>query len=162
MSSNVGRQGTESSIDFNFSCGNSQYWKEEPLNGFNAFPWANLKAENCFPSCLHTLQLIFLYDFAEKRRGNTSGQWCPVGHMHQFLSAPNMPQKQWQRNLLPKKKKKTGEKERHYLARTKTTGKDKGNDGKQMDQWYFSTQRKLIIKPSKENKKSNSITHQNT
>lgn len=109
MSSNVGRQGTESSIDFNFSCGNSQYWKEEPLNGFNAFPWANLKAENCFPSCLHTLQLIFLYDFAEKRRGNTSGQWCPVGHMHQFLSAPNMPQKQWQRNLLPKKKKTRGE-----------------------------------------------------
>ena len=28
------------------------------------------------------------------------------------------------------KKKKPGEKERHYLARTKTTGKDKGNDGK--------------------------------
>lgn len=50
MSSNVGRQGTESSIDFNFSCGNSQYWKEEPLNGFNAFPSANLEAENCFPS----------------------------------------------------------------------------------------------------------------
>lgn len=28
------------------------------------------------------------------------------------------------------KKKKTGEKEMHYLARTKNTGKDKGNEGK--------------------------------
>lgn len=32
--------------------------------------------------------------------------------------------------ITKRKKKKTRERERHYLARTKTTGKDKGNDGK--------------------------------
>lgn len=33
-------------------------------------------------------------------------------------------------NTKKKKKNKTGEKEMHYLARTKNTGKDKGNEGK--------------------------------
>ena len=46
--------------------------------------------------------------------------------------------------------------------------KDKNHGKGQRQRWeidglvYFSTQRKLITKPSKENKESNSITHQNT